>query len=231
MAETRYTEYADRLAALDAASLCDAAGGAGVRIGVVEPAIHLMSKPGERPLIGPARLVVCDDDFLEVWQGLSASQAGEALLIAAATDRAVVGELFSAEATRRGLAGIIIDGYCRDTARLAHQSLPVYARGATPRAGSTNLARGPVESIVLGGVVVHSGDLVFGDGDGVVIITAGHVATLVPLAEEIQGREAAILETVAAGGAIFDHTNLDEHYQARVAGQPSTLRVHNAPLA
>jgi len=216
-------ELRDRLEGLDAASLCDAAAAAGVAVGVVAPAIRRVSR-GAR-LIGPARPVVCDLDFLAVWRALSEAEAGEALLVAAASDRAVVGELFAAEATRRGLAGIVVDGYCRDSDQLGRIDLPVYARGTTPRAGTTDLARGAVETAPLGGVVVTAGDLVFGDGDGIVVVPGARVAELVPAAEEVQRREAAILATVRRGGSIFDHTNLDEHYRRRAEGLPSRLEV------
>ncbi len=227
MSTTPYAELRDRLAELDAAALCDAAGAAAIPVGVLDPAIRRVSR-GAR-LIGPARPVLCDLDFLEVWRALADAQAGEALLIAAASDRAVVGELFAAEAARRGLAGIVVDGFCRDTARLAHLDLPIYARGATPRAGTTDAARGAPAAIALGGAVVAAGDLVFGDADGVVVIPAARVAELLPLAEEVQRREGAILETVARGGSIFDHTNLDDHYRHRAAGLPSTLEVRSSP--
>ncbi len=226
MSVTSYNELMGRLEGLDAAALCDAAGVAGVTVGVVDPSIRRVSR-GTR-LIGPARLVICDLDFLDVWRGLSEAEAGEALLIAAASDRAVVGELFTAEAARRGLAGIVVDGFCRDTAQLTGHELPVYARGATPRAGTVDVARGSVEAVTLGGVVVRVGDLVFGDGDGVVIVPAVQVAELVPVAEEIQRREAAMLETVRQGGSIFDHTNLDEHYRRRAEGLPSRLEVRSS---
>ncbi len=121
-----------------------------------------------------------------------------------------------------------MDGFCRDTAQLTGHELPVYARGATPRAGTVDVARGSVEAVTLGGVVVRVGDLVFGDGDGVVIVPAVQVAELVPVAEEIQRREAAMLETVRQGGSIFDHTNLDEHYRRRAEGLPSRLEVRSS---
>lgn len=229
MSVTPFAELMGHLEGLDAAALCDAAGVAGVAVGVVDPAIRLMSR-GAR-LIGMARPVICDLDFLEVWRALSEARAGEALLIAAASDRAVVGELFTVEAARRGLTGIVVDGFCRDTGQLRGHELPVYARGATPRAGSVNVARGPVETVTVGGVVVQAGDLVFGDGDGVVVIPAAQVAEVVPVAEEIQRREAAMLATVRQGGSIFDHTNLEEHYRRRAEGLPSQLEVRSTPPA
>jgi len=219
--------HRDRLQMLDAAALCDAARAAKLPIGVVDPAIRLMSRGAN--LIGSARLVMCDLDILDVWHALSEAQAGEAVLIACTENRAVVGELFSAEAARRNLAGIVIDGYCRDTARLSQQTMPVYARGSVPQAGSTNVARGPLATMMFGGVIVSDGDLVFGDGDGVVIIPISIASDLIPIAEEIQRVEAAILRTVEQGGSIFDHTNLTDHYRRRLNGQPSELKVTEIP--
>ncbi len=213
-----------RLQALDAAALCDGAGALGIEIGVLDPAIRLVTK-GAR-MAGPARPVACDRDFLEVWQGLARSQPGEVLVIAAA-DRAVVGELFSAEAARRELAGVVVDGYCRDTAALRESALPVYARGSTPRAGSATIARGPATVVVAGGVAVGAGDVVFGDADGVVVVRPALLESLVAAAEAVQRREAAILATIRRGGSVFDHTNLAEHYAARLAGEPSTMQVRD----
>lgn len=217
-----------RLQMLDAAALCDGAGALGIEIGVLDPAIRLVGR-GAR-MVGPARPVACDRDFLEVWQGLALGQPGEVLVIAAA-DRAVVGELFASEAARRGLAGIVVDGFCRDTAFLRACDLPVYARGATPRAGSANVARGPAAVVVAGGVAIGAGDLVFGDADGVVAVPPAVLASLVPAAEAVQRREAAILETIRRGGSVFDHTNLADHYAKRLAGEQSRLRVTDAPSA
>jgi regulator of RNase E activity RraA len=219
-----------RLRVLDAAALCDGAAGLGLEIGVLDPAIRLVSRRRTEPMVGPARPVACDRDFLPVWQGLASAAAGEVLAVAAA-DRAVVGELFASEAARRGLAGIVVDGFCRDTAFVRGFGLPVYARGATPRAGTTDAAREPTSSVVAGGVAVNAGDLVFGDADGVVVVPTARVADVVAAAEAVQRREAAILATITRGGALFDHANLAEHWAARLAGRPSRLLVRDEPMA
>ena len=214
-------ELQERLGALDAASLCDAAARAGVAVGVCDPAIDLVSAGTK--LIGRAHPVVCDVDFLEVFKALSDAEEGEALLVQAPSGRAVVGELFANEARRRGLAGLVVDGLVRDVATLRGMDLPVFARGATPQAGTTQAARGAVRAASIGGVVVRRGDLVFGDADGVVVIPAGAIEEILPVAEEVQRSEGAILEAVRGGRSLFEHTNLEEHYGRRADGLPSTL--------
>lgn len=210
-----------RLEALDAASLCDAAARVGVAVGVCDPAINLVS--GGTKLIGTAHPVVCDVDFLDVFKALSEASGGEALLVEAPSGRAVVGELFANEARRRGLAGIVVDGLVRDIATLRGMDLPVFARGTTPRAGTTQAARGAVGAASVGGVVARRGDLVFGDADGVVVVPEGGIREILPAAEEVQRLEGGILEAVRGGRNLFEHTNLEEHYRERSEGRPSTL--------
>jgi 4-hydroxy-4-methyl-2-oxoglutarate aldolase len=216
-----------RLEALDAASLCDAASRAGVAVGVCDPAINLISAGTK--LIGRVHPVVCDIDFLDVFKALSEAREGEALLIEAESGRAVVGELFASEAKRRGLAGIVIDGLVRDVATLRRMDLPVFARGTTPQAGTAQVARGAVQAASIGGVVAVRGDFVVGDEDGVVIIPADKLDAVLPIAEEIQRSEGAIFEAIGQGRDLFAHTNLEEHYQKRTEGLPSTLSVAPPP--
>jgi 4-hydroxy-4-methyl-2-oxoglutarate aldolase len=208
-----------RLAALQVSSLCDADKG----LPVVDPAIHAMV-PGSR-LAGPAFPVVAHDDHLPLLVALRLAEPGSVLVVA--TDghrRAVSGELFATEARRRGLAGIVIDGYCRDVAGLRTLGLPVYARGSTPMAGGTRDAGsfgGPVQ---IGGIEVTAGDLVVGDDDGLVISPPERLAAALPAAEEIERAEQALLRGMAAERALPEMTNLDEHLAALAEHRDTALR-------
>ena len=89
-------------------------------------------------MAGPAFTVVAEDDHLPVMSALAEAAPGDVLVVAAfGGTRAVFGELFATEARRRGLAGIVSDGYCRDLRGLREIGLPVFARGTTPRSGTT----------------------------------------------------------------------------------------------
>ena len=64
---------------------------------------------------------------------LQQAQQGDVLVVdTRGSWRAVVGELFSMEAQRRGLAGIVVDGAVRDTEKVRSFSIPVYSRSITP---------------------------------------------------------------------------------------------------
>lgn len=87
---------------------------------------------------------------------------------------AVWGELFSYAAMARGAVGAIVDGYIRDTRQLREMGYPVFSRGASPldtRYRARVQAHGV--PVTVGGVLVHPGDFVVGDSDGVVVVPQG----------------------------------------------------------
>ena len=72
---------------------------------------------------------------------------GDVLVVATGGTRAVFGELFATEARRRGLAGIVCDGFCRDLRGLRAIGLPVFARGTSPRSGTTVSRAAPGQEV------------------------------------------------------------------------------------
>jgi 4-hydroxy-4-methyl-2-oxoglutarate aldolase len=189
----------ERLLQVEVSALCDA----DKTMPVVDPAIRRMAA-GDR-MAGVARTVVAEDDHLPVYAALAEAVPGEVLVITTnGRGRAVCGELFTAEAQRRGLAGIVIDGYCRDLAGIRRLGLPVYARGTTPASGSVVARPGAGQTIVCGGVTVAPGDIVFGDDDGVVIAPPARIAAALTQAEATTAAEQAFLAAVAGGTSLHD---------------------------
>ncbi len=214
-----FDEMKGRLMELDTASLCDACKG----LRTMDAGMRPLQRG--RKLIGVAHTATCKDDFLTVIKALRDAAPGEALVVdTQGSLRAVAGELFSTEAQRKGLAGLVIDGPVRDTARVRDLDLPVYARAITPMAGTTARLFETQIPVRCGGVTVAPGDIIFGDDDGVIVATVAELEELIPLAEAIQAREATILARMEDGDSLLDMLNFDEHSQALGEGRESRLK-------
>lgn len=208
----------ERLRRIQASSLCDA----DKSLRVVDAGIRAMLP--DSTLVGRAFTVVAPDDHLPVLVALREAAPGSVLVVTTGgRARAVSGELFASEAKRRGLAGIVVDGHCRDLRGLRSIGLPVYARGTTPASGTTRDPGTFGTTIRVGGVDVDPGDLVIGDDDGLVIATVEQARAALDTAEEIERAERTLVENMASGRSLHEMTTLDEHLHALAEGRESAL--------
>jgi len=99
------------------------------------------------------------------------------------------GELLATASQARGAAGCITDGLVRDIKQIRAMHFPVFHGGIGPldtKGRARMMERDtPIECA---GVRVMSGDIVFGDADGVVIIPNEHAEVVIAKAlEKAQG--------------------------------------------
>jgi regulator of RNase E activity RraA len=208
----------ERLLAIEVSALCDADKG----LPVVDPEIRAMV-PDVR-MAGRAFTVEAHDDHLPVFSALAEAAVGDVLVIGTGGGRlAVLGELFATEARRRGLAGVVIDGRCRDLQGLRRLGLPVFARGTIPASGTTVARPALNAALRCGGLDVSPGDLVFGDDDGVVIAPPAQIENALEAAEAIGRAERAMLAQMGRGRPLHDMTTWAEHVARLDAGEQSAL--------
>jgi RraA family protein len=121
-------------------------------------------------MAGPALTVkAAPGDNLMLHKAIALAQPGDVIVVDAGGDltNALMGEMMLMQITKRGVAGVVINGAIRDAAYIRGQNLPVFAAGVTHRGPYKN---GPGEinvPIAIDGMVISPGDLVLGDDDGV----------------------------------------------------------------
>jgi 4-hydroxy-4-methyl-2-oxoglutarate aldolase len=115
------------------------------------------------------------------------------------------GELLSERSTYLGAAGCLTDGSVRDTDRIRDLKFPVYSGGTNPvdtkYRGKLMMYDVPGE---ICGVRVESGDLVFADFDGTVIVPKAVLRPVVEKAFEKVAAENVVRNEIRAGGALVD---------------------------
>ena len=165
-------------------------------------------------LVGIARTAKCRADLLPVLTALQESLEGEVLVIDAGRDKiAMAGEMFANEALRKRLGGIVIDGGIRDSAQIRQTALPVFSRYITPMAGTALSMLNTQADISCGGVPVSPGEIVFGDDDGVVVMTKEEAPEIIRRAKDIQRTEERVFKKLKAGRKLIDMMNYQEHLE------------------
>lgn len=148
---------------------------------------------------GWARTISCSDLYhipddvygIEI-EAVDSLLPGEIAMVGTqrSTRNAPWGELLSTAARARGARGAIIDGLVRDVQKIESLGFPVFATGIKP---VDSMGRGCVTAynvpVECGEVLVHPGDFVFADYDGVVVVPKALVAEVIALASDKVRRE------------------------------------------
>ncbi len=124
-------------------------------------------------LSGPALTVKTrPGDNLMIHKALDIAEPGDVIVVDGGGDltNALIGEMMAAHAQKRGIAGMVLYGSIRDYDSIHAETYPIYAAGVTHRGPYKD---GPGEinvPIAIDGMVIEPGDLIVGDGDGLLCI-------------------------------------------------------------
>ena len=118
------------------------------------------------------------------------------------------GELMSTVAKMRGSVGCVCDSMIRDCKKIMALDFPVFTQGIRPL---DSMGRGRVMAydvpVRCGGVLVHPGEIIFADFDGVVVIPQAVEAEVLRLAAEKAGKENASRKELLEGRTLREVYN------------------------
>ncbi|MFE2745009.1 RraA family protein [Streptomyces scopuliridis] len=198
----------ERLARLDFPTL-----GHYLEEGFCDPRLHRVA--GERKLIGRAvtvRITATDSTLLHHAAGLVGP--GDVVVIDCGGDRrhAPLGEVVANALAARGAAGAVVDGVCTDIDALRAVGLPVYAYGLSMLTTKLHgIADGALNTpVTCGGVSVRAGDLVLGDGNGLLVAPAGRLAAVLDEALADDAEEPELIAELWRGRALGALTGATE---------------------
>jgi 4-hydroxy-4-methyl-2-oxoglutarate aldolase len=126
----------------------------------------------------------------------------------------VWGDILTTMAHRRGIAGTVIDGACRDVHLSLSLGYPIFSRSYSMRTGKDRVQVEATNCTVnIGDARVNAGDLLRGDADGVIVIPKAHEDKVLAIAEEIDAVESRILAAVRDGMKLVEARRQHGYHQ------------------
>ena len=189
------TKLVEAFKGIPVANIADNMG----RIYCIDTSIHPFCPA---PLLGVAFTVkVPPGDNLMFHKAIDLAQPGDVIVIdgEGGINHSLCGDIMFNLAKKKGIAGFVIDGCIRDVDALIEMNFPVYAKGVQPKGPYKN---GPGEinvPVSIGGIVVCPGDIIVGDGDGVVVIKEADAKNVYELSKKQFDKEQVMLEDIQKG--------------------------------
>jgi 4-hydroxy-4-methyl-2-oxoglutarate aldolase len=172
----------------------------------------LTTHVGRPYLCGPALTCACaPEDNLAMHAALYQATPGTVLVCdATGTTRcALFGELMATDALNQSLAGLIVQGPIRDIADIDELGFPIWSTGTAPGQATKTSVVSVGAPVVVGGVLVTTGDRIVADRDGIAVIRAADWPTIQADVAALADREAKTRARLAAGERLADINGLD----------------------
>jgi regulator of RNase E activity RraA len=141
-------------------------------------------------------------DNLMVHKALQLAEPGDIVVVSTNgnTTSAVFGELMCRTAVAQRLGGLVVDGAIRDAPGIAALGFPAFSRALTP-GGCDKDGPGEINvAISCGGAVVHPGDIIVGDSDGIAVVPSADAAEVLELVRALVKNEERRIAEIQSGG-------------------------------
>ncbi len=204
-------EHIATLGKLGTATIHEAQGA----IGAIDSSIKPLAR--NMKMAGPAlTLQMRPGDNLMIHYALLHARAGQVLVINCDgfTGAGIWGDVLTAQAQKTGLAGLVVNGAVRDSDAMIDAGFPVFAKGLCIR-GTEKKQPGSLNvPLFINDCIIHPGDIIVGDADGLVVIKHACLDEVIRLSEEREEKERIFKEKIMAGASTAELMGLNTVFNA-----------------
>lgn len=200
------------LAKFSPATIHEAQGRRGALSSRLKPVDYRMK------LCGPAFTVRSSPrDNIMLQLAIHYAQPGDIIVVSAGEyeEAGSFGDVLANACLAKGIGGLVTDTSVRDTLSLRELGLPVFSLGVCIKGtvketlGTTN------DSIVVGGELIHPGDIIVGDADGLVVVRREEAQEVARLSQAREDAEAGYIAAYKAGKTVIEVSKLEPVLKAK----------------
>jgi len=143
-------------------------------------------------------------------KAIDVAQPGDVIVaeVGGDTEAGIFGEIMALAAKTKGIAGLVINGSVRDIRAISAMQFPVFAAGVCMTGTGKDHIGYINHPLSCAGVIVHPGDIVVGDDDGVVVLPRNEAETILEVCKKREEREHAWKRAILAGTSTMQLQNL-----------------------
>ncbi len=200
------------ISAYSPATLHEAQGRRGALLSRIKPVHHDMV------LSGPAFTVVCAPrDNLMLQVAIAYAQPGDIIVVSAGEyeEAGSFGDVLANACLAKGIGGLVTDSGVRDSLQLRELGFPVFSLSVCIKGTVKETLTSTNDPIVIGGELVHPGDLIVGDADGLVVVRREEALDVAKLSQAREDAEAEYIAAYKAGKSVVEVSKLEAVLKAK----------------